>query len=165
MLRLLIPRALVLFVAALTWSPEPVSAAEGGPLTVHDDLRALSSLIRLPDGVPAARWLMVPRAAATRVPGPTDTLLYVVVPVDPPGWEAWRSRLTRRAVAESRSLARDVAQVLLTPGELQGLSSAPDGRVVITDVQHEAPGLATSWYASYWAARIGSELLLVFGSR
>lgn len=155
---------LVVLAGALCSVPEQVLGASEAPLVARQDLGALSGKVRLPAGVAAARWLEVPRTAVTRVPGPTDTVLYVVVSMDPPGWESWQRWLKPRASTDTRILSQELAQALLPPDALQKLSSTAEGRLVF-QAQYEAPGLAGSRYVSYWVARIGRELLLVFGSR
>jgi len=133
-------------------------------IIVHDDLKKLSEMIRLPTPVISARWTVVSVVPQSRYDiGPSDYRLYTVVPVDSAHWPTWERVLTASASVGNYYLMEEVAEKLL-PGEW--LSSAVSDSLgrgrLLSGTFYETDSLASGGFHGGIAVRHGKYFFMSF---
>jgi hypothetical protein len=133
-------------------------------IVVRQDTAGLTEKIRMPVGHSRVRWIELPRGIVSRVPGPTDTKLYVMVEVSDSAWPTWEAALGEPRPSRPIYLSPEVAEALLDPELLVNCLSDSKGRRIEGD-QYVPTKLETSWYLGHVAVRTGNHVLLEFISR
>lgn len=134
-------------------------------ITVYDNLKGLSQLVKLPSPVTSVRWALVPMVSHSRDDfGPNDENLYVVVIVDSANWPVWEHTLT--AIPSSLQdfvLEEEFAKKLLPPDWFASstLDSARGGRRLTGDF-FKPNSQTTGWDRNGEMIRHGNYLLMDF---
>lgn len=135
-------------------------------ITVYENPKNLSDMIKLPAPTTEVRWALVPVVPPSRRDfGPTDKSLCVVAVVDSAHWPAWQRSLTPQPSPGDYSLMEEIADKLLPQEWLAstGIDSLRHGRI-LTGTFYKPDSLATSWYRSVIAIRHGKYLFMEFFS-
>jgi hypothetical protein len=127
-------------------------------MEVSADLERLRSMIAVPPGVSAARWVVerLGNSGGSFLPGPTDLrLLALLRPVDDNGWHEFEATLGPAAGECALTLSADVAHALLGTD-----TPSPDGDITVTGQAYDATKLSSPQFRAATALRAGGGVLV-----